>query len=134
MANLSFLDDELNQLKEQGLFNTIRTIGSAQDAWIQVDGKKVLNMCANNYLGFANHSELKKAAQRAIEDYGVGPAAVRSIAGTMTLHNELEEKLAKFKNVEAAISFQSGFSSNLHSVHRLDIPIRHRRRPDHSAR
>jgi len=116
MANLSFLDDELNQLKEQGLFNTIRTIGSAQDAWIQVDGKKVLNMCANNYLGFANHSELKNAAKQAIEDYGVGPAAVRSIAGTMTLHNELEEKLAKFKNVEAAISFQSGFNANLATV------------------
>ncbi len=112
MANLSFLDDELAQLKEQGLLINIRTIGTAQDAWIDVDGRKVLNMCANNYLGFANHPELKKAAQKAIEDYGVGPAAVRTIAGTMKLHNELEEKLAKFKNVEAAISFQSGFSAN----------------------
>lgn len=116
MADLSFLDNELAQLKEQGLFNTIRTIGTAQDAWIEVDGKKVLNMCANNYLGFANHSELKKAAQQAIEEYGVGPAAVRTIAGTMTLHNELEEKLANFKRVEAAISFQSGFNSNVATV------------------
>ena len=116
MADLSFLDREIAGLKEQGLFNKIRTIGTAQDAWIEVDGKKVLNMCANNYLGFANHPELKKAAQEAIEMYGVGPAAVRSIAGTMSLHNELEEKLAKFKNVEAAISFQSGFSANTATI------------------
>ncbi len=116
MANLNFLDEELAQLKDQGLFNTIRTIGTAQDAWIEVDGKRVLNMCANNYLGFANHPELKKAAQEAIEQYGVGPAAVRTIAGTMTLHNELEDKLAKFKKVEAAISFQSGFNSNVAAV------------------
>ncbi|MFQ6116596.1 MAG: 8-amino-7-oxononanoate synthase, partial [bacterium] len=75
MASLSFLDEELKQLREQGLFINIRTIGTAQGAWIEVDGKKVLNMCANNYLGFANHPELKKAAQDAIERYGVGPAA-----------------------------------------------------------
>ncbi|MFQ5824647.1 MAG: glycine C-acetyltransferase [bacterium] len=122
MANLSFIDDELNLLKQQGLFINIRTIGTAQDAWIEVDGKKVLNMCANNYLGFANHPELKKAAQDAIERYGVGPAAVRTIAGTMTLHNELEEKLAKFKKVEAAISFQSGFNSNLATIPTLMGP------------
>jgi len=122
MANLSFLDEELKQLRDQGLLNTIRTIGTAMGAWIEVDGKKVLNMCANNYLGFANHPELKKAAQDAIEKYGVGPAAVRSIAGTMTLHNELEEKLAKFKNVEAAISFQSGFNSNVATIPTLMGP------------
>jgi len=116
MADLSFLDDELKQLQEQGLFINIRTIETAQDAWIEVDGKKVLNMCANNYLGFANHAELKQAAQQAITEYGVGPAAVRTIAGTMGLHNELEEKLAKFKNVEAAISFQSGFNSNVATI------------------
>lgn len=116
MADLSFLDDELKQLQEQGLFINIRTIETAQDAWIEVDGKKVLNMCANNYLGFANHAELKKAAQDAIAEYGVGPAAVRTIAGTMGLHNELEEKLAKFKNMEAAISFQSGFNSNVATI------------------
>jgi len=116
MADLSFLDDELKHLKDQGLYNVIRTIGTAQDAWIEVDGKKVLNMCANNYLGFANHPELKQAAQQAIEAYGVGPAAVRTIAGTMALHSTLEEKLAKFKNVEAAISFQSGFNANTATV------------------
>lgn len=122
MANLSFIDDELKKLQEQGLFINIRTIGTAQGAWIEVDGKKVLNMCANNYLGFANHPELKKAAQKAIEEYGVGPAAVRTIAGTMTLHNELEKKLAKFKKVEAAISFQSGFNSNLATIPTLMGP------------
>lgn len=122
MANLSFIDEELKQLREQGLYINIRTIGTAQGAWIEVDGKKVLNMCANNYLGFANHPELKKAAQQAIEEYGVGPAAVRTIAGTMSLHNELEEKLAKFKKVEAAISFQSGFSSNLATIPTLMGP------------
>jgi len=122
MADLSFLDDELNQLKQQGFFINIRVIGSAQDAWINVDGKKVLNMCANNYLGFANHPDLKQAAQKAIDEYGVGPAAVRSIAGTMSLHEELEEKLAKFKNVEAAISFQSGFNCNVATIPTLMGP------------
>lgn len=112
MAKLDFVDELLQDLKEQNLYNTIRTIESPMDAWIVVDGKRVLNMCANNYLGFANHPRLKEAATRAVEQYGVGPGAVRSIAGTMSLHLELEEKLARFKNVEAAISFQSGFVAN----------------------
>ncbi len=112
MAKLDFVDELLQELKEQNLYNTIRTIESPMDAWIVVDGKRVLNMCANNYLGFANHPRLKEAATRAIAEYGVGPGAVRSIAGTMRLHLELEEKLARFKNVEAAISFQSGFVAN----------------------
>lgn len=122
MADLAFLKNEIQQLKDQGLFINIRTISTAQRAWVEVDGKKVLNMCANNYLGFADHAELKKAAQGAIEQYGVGPTAVRTIAGTMTLHNELEEKLAKFKNVEAAISFQSGFNANLATIPTLMGP------------
>lgn len=122
MANLKFIDDEIKQLQEQGLFIHIRTIGTAQDAWIEVDGKKVLNLCANNYLGFANHPELKKAAKEAIDKYGVGPAAVRTIAGNMTLHNELEQKLTKFKEVEDAISFQSGFNSNLATIPALMGP------------
>ncbi len=113
MGKLDFLTQEIEELKEAGLYNTIRVIGSAQDAWTEVDGKKVLNMCSNNYLGFANHPELKKKAIEAIELYGVGPAAVRSIAGTMHLHNILEEKLAKFKKEEAALSFQGGFITNL---------------------
>jgi len=112
MSKLAFLDEEIKALKEQGLFNNIRTIESAMGPWITVDGKKVLNLCANNYLGFANHSQLKEAAKAAIDKYGVGPAAVRAIAGTQTLHLELEAKLAEFKHVEDAITFQSGFIAN----------------------
>ncbi len=112
MSKLAFLDEELQALRDQGQFITIRTIESAMGAWIQVDGKRVLNLCANNYLGFANHPKLKEAAIKAIETYGVGPAAVRTIAGTQKLHLELEEKLAAFKGVEAAISLQSGFIAN----------------------
>ena len=109
---LDFIRRELESLKEAGLYINIRTIQSPQDAWTVVDGKRVLNFCSNNYLGFANHPELRRAAIEAIEKYGVGPAAVRTIAGTMTLHKELEEKLARFKRVEAAIALQSGFNAN----------------------
>ncbi len=112
MGKLDFVEELLQDLKAQNLYNTIRTIGSPMDAWIIVDGKRVLNMCANNYLGFANHPKLKEAAKKAIDEYGVGPTAVRSIAGTMDLHLELEEKLARFKKAEAVVSFQSGFVSN----------------------
>jgi glycine C-acetyltransferase len=113
---LQFIHDERARLEKEGLLINIRTIQSAQGAWIAVDGKKVLNLCSNNYLGFANHPRLKKAAQKAIDQYGVGPAAVRTIAGTTSLHTELEEKLARFKGVEAAISFQSGFNSNVATI------------------
>jgi glycine C-acetyltransferase len=109
----AFVREELDSLREQGLYISIRTIGSAQEAWVTVDGKRVLNFCANNYLGLANHPRMKEAAKRAIEEYGVGPAAVRSIAGTMSLHLELEKRLAHFKQVEDALSFQSGFNANL---------------------
>ncbi len=116
MGKYDFLTEEIEELKKQGLYNVIRVIGSAQDAWTVVNGKKVLNMCTNNYLGFANHPELKKAAIEAVEKYGVGPAAVRSIAGTMVLHEILEEKLAKFKKTEAALSLQAGFVANLATI------------------
>ncbi|NUO82619.1 glycine C-acetyltransferase [candidate division KSB1 bacterium] len=112
MSKLAFIDEEMLAQQQQGMFINIRTIESAMGAWIQVDGKRVLNLCANNYLGFANHPALKEAAMRAIQEYGVGPAAVRSIAGTQKLHLELEAKLAKFKKVEAAVSYQSGFVTN----------------------
>ena len=109
---LTWLENELRGLKDQGLFNTIRTIGSAQGAWIVVDGKKVLNFCSNNYLGIADHPKMKAAAQAAIEKYGTGPAAVRSIAGTLDLHVEVERRLAAFKGVEDALYVQSGFVAN----------------------
>ncbi len=113
---LAFLDEQIEELKGQGLYNVIRTIESPQGAWITVDGKRVLNFCANNYLGLCNHPQLKEAAQKALEKYGVGPGAVRSIAGTMGLHLELEKRLAQFKGVEAAINFQSGFCANLATI------------------
>ena len=113
---LQFITDERERLEREGLLVKIRTIESPQGAWITVDGKKVLNLCSNNYLGMANHPRLKEAARNALETFGVGPAAVRSIAGTMSLHTELEEKLARFKRVEATISFQSGFNSNLATI------------------
>lgn len=111
-TKLDWIHDELASLKQQNLYNTIRTIDSPQGAWIVVDGKRVLNFCSNNYLGLANDARLKEAAKAAIDRFGVGPAAVRSIAGTLSLHNALEQRLAEFKGAEATISFQSGFNSN----------------------
>ena len=116
---LAFLETELKSLREQGLFNIIRTIGSAQGAWIVVDGQKVLNFCSNNYLGLANHPRMKEAAQKAIERYGVGPAAVRSIAGTLDLHVEMERRMAVFKGVEDALFVQSGFVANQAAIQPL---------------
>ncbi|MDO8142124.1 MAG: glycine C-acetyltransferase [Candidatus Brocadiales bacterium] len=113
MNKLDFITEELGKLKDTGLLINIRTIEGPQGAWITVDGKKVFNLCSNNYLGFANDPQLKSSAQKAIETYGVGPAAVRTIAGTTTLHKELERKLALFKGVESTLTFQSGFCANL---------------------
>jgi len=113
MNTLQFIDDELNRLKETGLYNTIRTISEELSSTTIVNGKKVLDMCTNNYLGLANKTELKQAAKEMIDKYGVGPAAVRTIAGTTDKHLELEKKLAEFKHVEATIHLQSGFCANL---------------------
>ena len=111
-----WIEHELESLKESGLYTSIRTLSSAQGAWLEVDGQDVLNFCSNNYLGLANHPRLVEAAQKAMEQYGIGPAAVRTIAGTMDLHTELEERLAAFKRVEAALTFQSGFNANLAAI------------------
>ncbi|MFZ6026515.1 MAG: glycine C-acetyltransferase [Chloroflexota bacterium] len=113
---LSWIETELQNIKDAGLYNRIRTLGSPQGAWLTVDGRQVLNFCSNNYLGLANHPRIVQAAQEGIRRYGVGPAAVRSIAGTMDLHVELERRLAAFKGVEAAITFQSGFTANLGTI------------------
>jgi glycine C-acetyltransferase len=112
----AFLDAQLDDLRAQGLFNTIRTIDSPMDGRIVVDGREVLNFCANNYLGLANHPRLKEAAKRAIDQYGIGPGAVRTIAGTMSLHVQLEQRLAAFKGAEAVITTQSGFTANLATI------------------
>ena len=115
-SKLKWIEDELGELKENGLYNRIRTLTSPQGAWLVVDERKVLNFCSNNYLGLANHPKLVAAAGAAAEEFGVGPAAVRSIAGTMSLHLELERRLARFKGVSAAITFQSGFTANLGTI------------------
>jgi glycine C-acetyltransferase len=119
MSKLDWLTQEIDGLKEQGLYNNIRTIGSAQGAWLTVDGKNVLNFCSNNYLGLANHPKIVEAAKEATKKYGVGPAAVRSIAGTTDLHIQLEQRLAKFKGAEDVITFQSGFTANLGTISAL---------------
>ncbi len=113
---LEWIPEEIEQLRNAGFYNNIRTLSSPQGAWLVVDGKKVLNFCSNNYLGLANHPKLVKAAKEAADKYGVGPGAVRTIAGTMDIHLELEKRLANFKGVEACISFQSGFTANLATI------------------
>jgi len=112
----SFVREELDRLRGAGLYNEVPVLGGPQGAWIEVDGRRVLNMCSNNYLGFANDPRLLAAAREALERYGIGPGAVRSIAGTMDLHRELERKLAAFKGAEAALSLQSGFLANQATV------------------
>ena len=116
MSKTDWLAQEITGLKEQGLYNRIRTIGSAQGARLVVDGKDVLNFCSNNYLGLANHPKIVEAAREATRKYGVGPAAVRTIAGTTDLHVHLEERLARFKGAEDVITFQSGFTANLGTI------------------
>lgn len=107
-----FIIDDLKRLEAESLLISIRTIESAADNWMVVDGQRVLNFCTNNYLGLANHPRLRAAAQQAIDRWGVGPAAVRTIAGTTALHRELEQRLAAFKGVEDALFVQSGFNAN----------------------
>ncbi len=116
---LDWLQEEIQSLKDAGFYNQIRTISSPQGARLVVDGKPVLNFCSNNYLGLANHPRLVDAARKAMDKYGVGPAAVRTISGTNDLHVELEKRLAAFKGVEAAITFQSGFTANLGTISAL---------------
>ena len=108
-----FLSDELDQLRQQGLFRPLRVLGSAQDTEAVVDGKRVLNLSSNNYLGLTTHPRLEQAMIAATEEWGAGSGAVRTIAGTMTIHEELERRLAEFKHTEASLVFQSGFTANL---------------------
>ena len=117
-----WLQDELKNLRDAGLYNHIRTIESPMDAWVTIDGRRLLNFCANNYLGLANHPRIRQAAIQGIAAYGVGPGAVRSIAGTTALHVELENELAAFKRAEACVTFQSGFTANLATIPALVGP------------
>jgi glycine C-acetyltransferase len=113
---LTWIDEEMTRLGTAGLLANIHTIESPMDAWATIAGRRLLNFCANNYLGLANHARLRQAAKDAIDQYGVGPGAVRTIAGTMSLHIELESRLAEFKQAEACITFQSGFMANLATI------------------
>lgn len=113
---LAYLDDELNQLRERGLFRWPRLLEGPQEPVARYDGRQVINLCSNNYLGLANHSTLKEAARRAIDQLGVGSGAVRTIAGNMAIHKQLEGELAQFKHTEAALLYQSGFTANAGTV------------------
>ena len=113
---LAFLDVELDDLKQRGLFRSLRVLDGEQAARASFDGRSVVNLSSNNYLGLTTHPRLRARALDAVERYGVGSGAVRTIAGTMELHVELEQRLAAFKKTEAAIVFQSGFTANAGTV------------------
>lgn len=111
-----FLDENLQVLRDQGLYNEIDPVEGANGAIIQVRGKILINLSSNNYLGLATNEQLKRVAKQAIDRYGVGAGAVRTINGTLDVHVKLEEKLAEFKGTEAAISYQSGFNCNMAAI------------------
>src|SRR6202795_2100599 len=113
---LSFLTDQLEDLKAKGTHFNLRVLDDEQAPVCTFDGKRVINLASNNYLGFTTHPKLREAALEATRKYGVGSGAVRPIAGTMKIHMELEEKIARFKNVEACVVFQSGFTANAGTV------------------
>src|ERR1700751_1670894 len=113
---LSYLTDQINELKAKGTHFNLRVLDDEQAPVCTFDGKKVINLASNNYLGLTTHPKLREAALEATRKYGVGSGAVRTIAGTMKIHMELEEKIARFKNVEACVVFQSGFAANAGTV------------------
>jgi glycine C-acetyltransferase len=115
-GSLDYLKEQLGDLDQQGLLQHPRTLEGEQHARARFDGRDVINLASNNYLGLAAHPKLKEAAERAAAEYGAGSGAVRTIAGTMTLHRELERRFAAFKGAEAALMFQSGFTSNAGTV------------------
>ncbi|WP_164667500.1 glycine C-acetyltransferase [Virgibacillus doumboii] len=112
----SFLEDNIADLKERGLYNEIDPVQGANGPIIQIDGKKLINLSSNNYLGLATDERLKEVAKDAVDSHGVGAGAVRTINGTLDLHLELEKKLAAFKGTEAVISYQSGFNCNMAAI------------------
>jgi len=112
----SFLTERLDELKDNGLYNEINVVQGPNGAKIKIDGKELINLSSNNYLGLATHERLKKVAKEALDSHGVGAGAVRTINGTLDLHVQLEEKLAEFKGTEAAIAYQSGFNCNMAAI------------------
>lgn len=113
---LAYLKDKIEGLKESGVYRKLPVLGGACDAEAELNGKDVINLSSNNYLGFANHPRIKEAAKKAIDSYGVGAGAVRTIVGNMDIHEQLDLKLAEFKREEAAIAFQSGFNCNAGTI------------------
>ena len=110
--DLNFITERLQQLKEQGVYRKLAILEGPSEARSIIDGKEVINLSSNNYLGLANNPRMKKASMKALEELGVGAGAVRTIIGNMSIHEELERKLAEFKHVEAVLTFQSGFNAN----------------------
>lgn len=113
---LQYLAAELDSLRQQGLYRSLRVLDDRQQASTRVDGRRVVNLSSNNYLGLTTHPKLAERAIKAIEEHGVGTGSVRTIAGTMAIHMELERRLAAFKKTEAAVVFQSGFTANAGTV------------------
>lgn len=116
LHDLDFITERLNELKEQGVYRKLPVLESASGPRCVIDGKNAINLSSNNYLGLANHPRLREAGKKAIDRWGMGAGAVRTIIGTMSIHEELEEKLAKFKHVEAVLVFQSGFTANAGAI------------------
>src|SRR5579863_9862325 len=122
---LLYLSAQLDAWREGGTFQRLRVLESPCEPISRVDGREVINLASNNYLGLANHPKLREAAAGAIDRYGAGSGAVRTISGTMSLHMELEERIAAFKQVEACVVFQSGFAANAGTVSAILTPEDH---------
>src|SRR4051794_16115702 len=126
MSNpLSYLHDQLEQWRAEGTYQRLRVLESESAAESRFDGKEVINLASNNYLGLTTHPKLREAALDATRRFGVGSGAVRTISGTMSLHMQLEERIAAFKNVEACVVFQSGFAANAGTVSAILTPDDH---------
>lgn len=126
MSNpLAYLHDQIEQWKSEGVYQRLRILESESAHESQIDGKQVINLASNNYLGLTTHPKLCEAAIEAIKKFGAGSGAVRTISGTMALHMQLEERIADFKNVEACVVFQSGFAANAGTVSAILGPEDH---------
>src|SRR5512133_1154641 len=126
MSNpLQYLHDQLEEFRAQGTYQRLRVLESASAAESTFDGKQVINLASNNYLGLTTHPKLREAAIEAIRRFGAGSGAVRTISGTMSLHMQLEERIADFKKVEACVVFQSGFAANAGTVSAILTPDDH---------
>src|SRR4051812_27812014 len=122
---LSYLHDQLEQWRAEGTYQRLRVLQSEAAAESKFDGKQVINLASNNYLGLTTHPKLREAALAAVRQFGVGSGAVRTISGTMSVHLQLEERIADFKNVEACVVFQSGFAANAGTVSAILTPEDH---------